>query len=89
MLWTTRIPLKGLKAIRAEPEAMRGSLRLCGNGGLFSFTGWFHNKGLGLYRAFVTHTRRTVVLCLATRTLVVSPADPEAFVRDVEASLLG
>ncbi|MBM3902227.1 MAG: hypothetical protein FJ379_09065 [Verrucomicrobia bacterium] len=89
LLWTTRIPLKGLKAIRAEPEAMRGSLRLCGNGGLFSFTGWFRNRSLGLYRAFVTDTRRTVVLSLATRTLVVSPADPEAFVRDVEASLLG
>jgi len=89
LLWTTRIPLEGLKELRSEPEAMRGSLRLWGNAGLFSFTGWFWNKPLGIYRAFVTDTRRTVVLRLAKRTLVVSPADPEAFIRDVEASLVG
>ncbi len=86
LLWTTRIPLDGLKELRSEPGAMRGSLRLCGNAGLFSFTGWFWNQPLGIYRAFVTDTHRTVVLRLAKRTLVVSPADPEAFVRDVEAS---
>lgn len=86
LLWTTRIPLEGLKEIRSEPGAMRGSLRLCGNAGLFSFTGWFWNKPLGIYRAFVTDTHRTVVLRVAKRTLVLSPADPEAFVRDVEAS---
>lgn len=89
LLWTTRISLEGLKEVRSEPGAMRGSLRLCGNGGLFSFTGWFRNKPLGIYRAFVTDTHRTVVLRLAKRTLVVSPADPEAFVRDVEASRVG
>ncbi len=88
LLWTTRIPLEGLKELRSEPGAMRGSLRVCGNAGLFSFTGWFWNKPLGIYRAFVTDTHRTVVLRLAKRTLVVSPADPEAFVRDVEATLV-
>lgn len=88
LLWTTRVSLEDLRDIRVEPDAMRGSLRLFGNGGLFSFTGWFRNRKLGVYRAFVTDTHRTVVLRSSKRTVVVSPADPEAFVRDVQAPVL-
>jgi hypothetical protein len=38
--WTTRLPRSGLQSARFEPDAMRGSIRTCGNGGLFSFTGF-------------------------------------------------
>jgi hypothetical protein len=51
---------------------------------VFSFTGLFRNRTLGMYRAFVTDPRRAVVLRLPRRTVVVSPADPEAFVREVQ-----
>jgi Bacterial PH domain len=84
LLWITRVGLEGLKEVLRDPEAMRGSLRLLGNGGLFSFTGLFRNRTLGMYRAFVTDPRRAVVLRLPRRTVVVSPADPEAFVREVQ-----
>jgi hypothetical protein len=52
LLWTTQLPLAGLESALFEPDAIRGSIRLCGNGGLFSFTGLFRNKTLGSYHAF-------------------------------------
>jgi hypothetical protein len=82
-LWTTRLPRADLQSARIQPDAMKWSLRLCGNGGFFSFTGWYRNKLLGNYRAFVTDLKRTVVLKYSKRTIVLSPSDPEAFVREL------
>jgi len=81
LFWTTRLPLAGLKSAEVEPRVMSNSLRTFGNGGAFSFTGWFWKKPLGHYRAFVTDLNRTVVLRFEKRTVVVSPAEPEDFVR--------
>jgi hypothetical protein len=81
--WNTCLPRAGLSSVACEPNAMRGSLRTCGNGGAFSITGWYWNRRLGRYRAFVTDLRRTVVLRYGRRTVVVSPENPEEFVRDL------
>jgi hypothetical protein len=81
--WDTRLPRAGLSLAVNEPNAMRGSLRTFGNGGAFSFTGWYWSRGLGAYRAFVTDRRRTVVLRYGRRTIVLSPENPEEFVRDL------
>ncbi len=83
LLWKTRLPLSRLQEARFEPNAMRGSFRSFGNGGLFSFSGWFHNTALGTYHAFVTDPHRSVVLWFAERIVLVSPASPEDFVRDI------
>lgn len=83
LFWTTRLPLAGLQSAQFEPDAMRGSIRTFGNGGLFSFTGFFRSKALGAYRAFVTDLHRTVVLRFSSRTVVVSPAAPEDFVHEI------
>ena len=83
LLWSTVLPRVGLESAQVEPDAMRGSLRTFGNGGAFSFTGFYYNKRLGSYRAFVTDPHRTVVLRYATRRVVLSPATPEDFVRDL------
>jgi hypothetical protein len=81
--WSLLLPVAGLQAAEAVPGAMRGSLRLCGNGGLFSITGWYRNRALGNYRAFVTDLKRTVVLRFPARTVVVSPENPERFVAEI------
>ncbi len=86
LLWRTRLPLAGLHSAQVEPEAMRRSIRTFGNGGLYSFTGWFRNTALGAYRAFVTDPHRTVVLHFPTRTVVVSPSAPEDFVDVIRAA---
>lgn len=83
LLWATRLPRAGLQSASFEPDAMRRSLRTCGNGGFFSFTGFYWNKTMRSYRAFVTDPRRAVVLRYERRTIVVSPGEPEEFVREL------
>ena len=83
LLWTTRLPRAGLASAHVEPGAMRGSLRTCGNGGLFSFSGFFYNQTVGSYRAYVTDPRRAVVLRFSGRIVIVSPDPPEEFAREL------
>jgi hypothetical protein len=83
LFWETAIPLSGLASAEARPGAMRSSIRLMGNGGLFSFTGLFWNKALGRYRAYVTDLTRCVVLHFRDRVIVISPASPERFIQSL------
>lgn len=78
--WNTVIDISQLKDARYDETATKGSWRICGNGGLFSFTGWFSSGTLGVYRGFFTDTKRTVVITLLKRKIVVSPEDPTDFV---------
>jgi hypothetical protein len=82
-LWSTRLARNQLQSAVVDPAVLRGSIRLFGNGGFFSFTGVFQSKKLGRYRAYVTDPARCVILRFSDRVVVVSPADPEAFIRDV------
>jgi len=85
LLWATRIPLAGFERAWHDPQAMRGSKRLFGNSGLFSITGVFRNAPLGTYRAFVTNPGQAVVIRLASRSVVVSPAESRSFIAALEA----
>jgi Bacterial PH domain len=84
LFWTTRLDRAGLKSAEVSSKVMNKSLRTCGNGGGFSFTGWYWSKSLGFYRAFVTDLNRTVVLRFEKRTVVLSPDDPEDFVSELK-----
>jgi hypothetical protein len=84
LFWTTRLARADLESAEVVPNALRKSLRTCGNGGAFSFTGWYWSKSLGHYRAFVTDLKRTVVLRFKNRTVVMSPATPEDFVNELK-----
>ena len=86
LLWSTRLPRADLQLAHCDPDAMRGSIRTFGNGGAFSFSGFYYNKLLGSYRALVTDPRRAVVLRYARRIVVVSPETPEAFARELSLS---
>lgn len=88
LFWKTRLPLAGLKSVEAIPRAMSKSLRTCGNGGIFSFTGWYWNRSLGSFHAYVTDLERTVVIRLAKRTVVISPENPAEFVRDLRGAVM-
>jgi hypothetical protein len=63
-----------------DSTAMKGSIRIFGNGGLFSFSGSFRNRKLGSYRAYVTDVKNAVVIKLPSGVLVVSPDSPDRFV---------
>ena len=63
-------------------------LRLWGNGGLFAATGIFWNQTYGIYRAYVTSARYQDYVLVETRTqkILISPENPEEFVRTWTAS---
>lgn len=80
LVTTTRIPLAGLQRVWADPGVCKGARRIAGNGGMFSFTGWFENERLGRFRLFVTDFDKGVVLRFSDKTIVISPASPQAFI---------
>ena len=85
--WQNRFPLADVVSVAADPRAMRGSIRLCGSGGLFGFFGWFRNRTLGVYRAYGTAPGNAVVVKLRHRTIVVTPHDPARFVEEMRQRL--
>lgn len=82
LFWTTRVDLSGLEAAEMIDVAqIRGSLRVCGNGGLFSFSGWYWKRELGRYRMWVTDPRKLVLIRVSSgRKMIVSPDRPKLFV---------
>lgn len=86
LLWDTAWPLDGAATATLRPNAMRGSWRIWGNGGLFAISGRFSGSGLGRYHAFVTDPARTVVINTKRGIVVVSPDRPPDFVDAVAAA---
>jgi hypothetical protein len=82
--WRHAIPLSDVVSVTADPEALRGSLRLFASGGLFGFFGIFWSRRLGIFRAYCTAPKRCVLLKLRQRTVVFSPENPETFVAALE-----
>ena len=87
LLSSTRISLEGLGRVWIEPAVCKGTIRVFGNGGLFSFSGWFYSRRLGRYRLFATNLSRSVVLVLPARVVVITPAEPVVFIEHVRQSL--
>lgn len=83
VFWSRRIRRSDLRSARFVPGAMSRSVRICGNGGFFSFSGFFRSETLGTFRAYATDLSRTVVLRTEKKTYVLSPDEPEAFVRQL------
>jgi hypothetical protein len=81
LFWSTCLSLAGLQSVEFRPDAVRDSIRTFGNGGFFSFTGYYRNKSLGSYQAFVTDLKRVVVLRFPKGAVILSPDSPEEFVR--------
>ena len=79
--WTSVFALRSVRSAEHKPNAMARSLRIFGNGGLFSVCGRFRNRELGHYRAFVTDPKNAVVLRFDEETIVISPGKPEEFVQ--------
>jgi hypothetical protein len=80
LFWKTPVSFRELRSVKFDPTATHRSIRTFGNGGFFSFTGYFRNKDLGSYRGFMTDRRRAVVLRFPSSVIVISPDRPEDFV---------
>ena len=81
--WKSTLNLQGLQNAEIDPEAMKRSIRLFGNGGLFCFAGRFRNKKLGRYRAYATDPGLAVILRFADKVVVVTPGAPDRFVAQI------
>jgi hypothetical protein len=79
LFWRTSLPLHDIRSARRAPELLRRSVRMFGNGGLFSFSGLFAGSRVGRYRAFATDPRRAVLLEFPDRKVLVTPESPSAF----------
>ena len=84
LFWSTNIPLLGVHEAVHDPTAIKGSLRIFGNGGLFGITGLYWNKKLGRFRLFATDPAKAVVMHLHDRIVVISPEEPQAFLQELE-----
>ncbi|MGB0370201.1 MAG: PH domain-containing protein [Opitutales bacterium] len=85
--WSKRFPLEKLEDLQVEPDAMMGSIRLFGIGGLFGYIGYFRNGLLGTYRVYATDPKKAVIARFDGKTIVITPDDPDAFVASVRAVL--
>lgn len=65
-----------------------GGIRLWGNGGLFAGTGIFWNKSYGIFRAYVTSSRKEdlVLVDTAKGKVVITPEDPDRFIESWASS---
>jgi hypothetical protein len=82
--WKTEIDLQELQAAEIDPEAMKKSIRIFGNGGLFCFAGKFRNRKLGSFRVFATDPDLAVVLRFAGKIIVITPDEPHKFVAQIK-----
>lgn len=83
LLWKTRIPIGSLNAVEFRPGRFGWAIRLFGNGGLYSFSGWYYQKPL-LFRALATRISDAVILKFSDRhPVVVTPNEPEEFAKAI------
>ena len=83
--WEKRVSLETLKAVRHHPDLMKGSIRV-GNGGLFVFAGWFWSRTLGWFHLVGNDILgRPVLLELDGEKWMITPEDPNAFVKAAQA----
>lgn len=87
MGWSKDISLSDIKNVESIPNAMIGSVRLWGIGGLFGYIGYFKNRILSNYKAYATHRRKTVVITTNKNDqIVVTPDNPEEFVQSLKSA---
>jgi hypothetical protein len=79
--WSKDLNINEIKSIEYKPNAMLGSFRKWGIGGLFSYLGYFSNRILGSYKAYATHRKNTVLITTQdNHQIVVTPDDPLEFI---------
>ena len=85
--WSKDIQLSRIRKAEYKPNAMMGSLRKFGIGGVFGYIGHFRNSILGSYKAYATHTQKTVVLYTKNEQIVLSPKDPTSFINSLTIAI--
>lgn len=85
--WSKEILLSEITNIENKPNAMMGSIRTFGIGGVFGYIGKFRNSILGHYTAYATNTEKTVEVESNGIKYIITPDDPEELVASLNAEL--
>ena len=85
--WAKEIKLSEITKIENKPNAMMGSIRKFGIGGLFGYVGKFSNSILGSYTAYATNSEKTVEINTNSAKYIISPDAPKEFVESLNAEL--
>lgn len=85
LMWSSCEPLDGLVSAQIDETAMDGVKPLRTLAGGFGTGGWFWSARFGRFRGYLTNARRLVVLKFDRGTVMLSPDDPDAFVRHIES----
>lgn len=83
-LWTTAEPLDGLQSAVIDTDALAGAERLRSRPGGFGVGGWYWCARFGRFRGYLTNRNRPVVLRLERGVIILTPDDPDAFVRHLD-----
>lgn len=86
-LWSdAEFSLKSLSsAEKTERISTEGLWRTFGNGGLFGYYGYFRNRELGAMTWYLTRRTQLILLKIGSEHVLISPADPDAFLSALEA----
>jgi hypothetical protein len=85
-----RIPLGDVRGVSLlDPDALRGSLKLLGMGGLFGYYGLFRSPVVGSYRLYATRGTGLVLVRTERQVLVLTPDSAEDFVEALLAASPG
>ena len=76
LVWKTRVPLHGLVSVQVDPK-------------IHTWRNIFHLFGTGRFRWILSDNKNYVVLRFENCSVVITPSDPEEFVRDITAYLAG
>lgn len=78
LMHVTCIDLRGLRSVEVLPKVFAGSVRVFGNGGFFSFSGWFWKPGLGRFKAYAMDLGPGLLLRWDHRAAALTPVDTQA-----------
>jgi hypothetical protein len=83
-LWNNTFKLDpGAKAYQKKLSSI--TIRTFGNGGAFSGSGYFWNKEIGKFRAFITDPSDGVWIETPEKTLLITPDNPDEFLKKFNA----
>jgi hypothetical protein len=84
LVWSTFLPLQNPVEFSIRTSLPAGSIRAFGNGGMFSFTGYFWSQRLGRFRVFATDFKRSVLIKSGGATFLLTPDDPVQLVQELK-----
>jgi len=86
LIGNVRIPLDGLREARpAASDDFSGCIRLWGNGGMFGYYGLYRTSRLCKCTWYVTDRSKAVIVVTDAKTVVLSPADVDGFLKAIGA----